>query len=49
MMARIDEETLGRHIEENERQIMRLQAEMSEASQITNDRDDGQYARRYRK
>jgi hypothetical protein len=34
MMARIDEETLNRHIEENERQIMRLQAEMSEASQI---------------
>lgn len=34
MMARIDEETLNRHIEENERQIMRLQAEMSETSQI---------------
>jgi hypothetical protein len=34
ILARIDEETLNRHIEENERQIMRLQAEMSEASQI---------------
>ncbi len=34
MMARIDEEALNHHIEENERQIMRLQAEMSEASQI---------------
>lgn len=34
IMARIDEDTLKQHIEENERQIMRLQAEMSEASQI---------------
>lgn len=30
MMARIDDETLNRHIEENEHQIMRLQAEMIE-------------------
>ncbi len=34
IMARLDEESLNNHIEENERQIMRLQAEMSEASQI---------------
>jgi hypothetical protein len=34
MMARMDEETLSHHIEENERQMMRLQAEMSEVTQI---------------
>jgi hypothetical protein len=39
MLARIDEETLNRHIEENER---------SKPDQ-TNDRDDGLYTRGYRK
>src|SRR5262249_21353241 len=34
MMARIDEETLNRHSEENKRQIMRLQAELSETTQL---------------
>lgn len=34
MTARIDEATLNSHVDENERQIMRLKAEMNESSQI---------------